>query len=268
VATRHEKEKILGPALETFLGVRAFILPDFDSDRFGTFSGEVERPDDAPTTLRKKVAYGMALAGASLAIGSEGSFGPHPQIGWVAANQEWLLLIDSANGFEIEAQTVSTETNFAQQGVCTWAELEAFALRAGFPEHALILKVADPAGSVRLEKGICTWAHLQRCFDVFRAGSPVVSAETDMRALFNPTRQRVIREALDRLMEKIASACPQCHTPGFGVTGVRPGLPCTWCGAPTALVQTKMYSCIRCQYRQEETVMGKADPRYCSHCNP
>jgi hypothetical protein len=268
VATRHGKEKILGPALEDFLGVRAFILPDFDSDRFGTFSGEVERPDDARTTLQKKVDYGMALSGATLAIGSEGSFGPHPQIGWVAANQEWLLLKDSVHDLAIEVQTVSAETNFAGREVASWAELEAFASEAGFPGHALILKIAGPQGFVLLEKGIQDAGRLRTVFANFQKTSPVVTAETDMRAMCNPSRQAVIRQALDLLLEKIASACPVCHTPGFGITDVRAGRPCAWCGHETQLWAAKVFSCVRCGHLHEEPASEKADPQYCPSCNP
>lgn len=46
IATKHGKEAFLAPILERELGVHCFILPLFDSDIFGTFSGEVERLED------------------------------------------------------------------------------------------------------------------------------------------------------------------------------------------------------------------------------
>lgn len=266
IATKHEKEKILGPALERSLAVQAFVLPEYDTDQFGTFTGEVARTADAVTTLRKKIRTAMQLAGADLAVGSEGSFGPHPQLGWVAANQEWLMLIDSRHDLEITAQTVSTETNFAQQTVATWPELRAFATQTGFPTAALILKVETPSGP-RFEKGIQQEARLRAAFELFCSMGPV-TAETDMRALYNPQRQRVIAETCAKLVAKIFNPCPQCGTPGFSVTSVVPGLPCSWCGEPTDLVAAEIFACAKCNFTREVQQSAKADPQFCQHCNP
>ena len=42
IATMHGKEAAIAPVLQQRLGVRCVLPPDdFDSDRFGTFSGEV-----------------------------------------------------------------------------------------------------------------------------------------------------------------------------------------------------------------------------------
>ena len=54
IATKHEKQKVIAPILETELGVKCFIVDNFDTDELGTFSGEIERKDDAITTARKK----------------------------------------------------------------------------------------------------------------------------------------------------------------------------------------------------------------------
>jgi hypothetical protein len=267
IATKHEKEKILGPALEQLLGVQAFVLPDFDTDQFGTFAGEVERVDDTLTTLEKKIRAAMVAAGADLAVGSEGSFGPHPEIGWVAANQEWVMLLDTQNDFTIAAQAISTETNFAQQTVSGWAELLQFADRAGFPAHALILRVVTPQGT-QLEKGIQDPGRLKAVFENAQKSGAVTTVETDMRAMFNPQRRQVISAALTRLIAKLASRCPQCGAPGFSVTAVRPGLPCSWCGEPTALTAVEISTCSKCSFTREVAIPNKADPQFCQHCNP
>ena len=78
IATKHGKEEVLSPILERELGVHCIILPTFDSDLFGTFSGEVERLDDAMFTARLKCEKAMEIAQCDLAISSEGSFGSHP----------------------------------------------------------------------------------------------------------------------------------------------------------------------------------------------
>ena len=46
IATKHGKEAVLAHILERELGVLCFTMPQFDSDIFGTFSGEVERLED------------------------------------------------------------------------------------------------------------------------------------------------------------------------------------------------------------------------------
>lgn len=266
IATQHGKEKILGPALEQSLAVQAFVLPGYNTDQFGTFSGEVERPADAVATLRKKILLAMQLTGADLAVGSEGSFGPHPQVGWVAANQEWLMLIDLRHDLEITSQTVSTDTNFAQQPVSTWPALDAFARQAGFPAAALILRAETPAGP-QFEKAIQDETHLRAAFDSLQMQGPV-SAETDMRAHYNPLRQRVIAEACSKLIARICNPCPQCGSPGFSMTTVVRGLPCGWCGEPTGLVASEIFACPKCKFTREVPVSGNANPQFCPHCNP
>jgi hypothetical protein len=43
IATKHKKESVIALKLEKVLGVSCFIDADFDTDTFGTFSGEIER---------------------------------------------------------------------------------------------------------------------------------------------------------------------------------------------------------------------------------
>jgi hypothetical protein len=42
IATKHEKVKVIAPILEKELGVKCFVLKGLDTDKFRTFSGEVE----------------------------------------------------------------------------------------------------------------------------------------------------------------------------------------------------------------------------------
>jgi len=46
IATRHRKEAVIAPMLERGLGVHCLVSHDLDTDRFGTFSGEIARQDD------------------------------------------------------------------------------------------------------------------------------------------------------------------------------------------------------------------------------
>ena len=45
IATKHKKEQVIAPILEEGLGVQCFVPENYDSDIFGTFSGEIDRKD-------------------------------------------------------------------------------------------------------------------------------------------------------------------------------------------------------------------------------
>ncbi|RTY96888.1 hypothetical protein EKL98_16285, partial [Flavobacterium bomense] len=95
--------------------------------------------------------------------------------------------------------------------------------------------------------------------------------ETDMRAMYNPTRMKVIEKAAFKLVDKIKSLCPKCRTPGFGIIDRREGLPCQQCHFPTRSTLSHIYSCQKCSYKKEEKYPnGKQteDPMYCDICNP
>lgn len=94
IATQHEKERVIAPILERELGVQCIINKGFDTDKLGTFSGEVERTDDPITTARNKCLMAMDLANCDLVISSEGSFGPHPTIYFLPADEKFLVFID------------------------------------------------------------------------------------------------------------------------------------------------------------------------------
>ena len=61
IATKHEKEKVLAPLLEAALGVRCFVAENYDTDRLGTFTGEIERTGDPISTARVKCLQAMEL---------------------------------------------------------------------------------------------------------------------------------------------------------------------------------------------------------------
>jgi hypothetical protein len=263
----HGKEQVLAPLLEPVLGFHLVVPDRFDTDQFGTFTGEVERPAPQLATARLKAQAVLAATGGDLALASEGAFGPHPELPLVPANVEMLLLLDVRQGWEVTAQYLTPDTNFAQQTVTDWPQAEAFAQRAGFPSHGLI---ARPLPSGQVVKGITETAALQQILANFWATGPAsVQLETDMRAMHNPTRQRAIAEAAGHLLARLASRCPRCGTPGFGPGQPLPGLPCGWCGLPTRLPLAHVRTCARCGYSdQVAAAQPTADPAYCEFCNP
>lgn len=270
IVTKHKKEGVLAPLFERAWGVSVFTVPDIDTDQLGTFSGEVEREDDPLTTLRKKCDWGVRVSGCDLVVASEGSFGPHPALFFVPAGDEMIMLQDRHNGLEIVARDLSTETNFDGCKIDSEPALLAFAEKVGFPEHAVILR-PDKNRPDNIIKGIQQNEELLLHYRRLRNEHASVYVETDMRALYNPTRMKNIARVGQKLIEKVGVCCPQCNTPGFSVVEVTPGLPCLLCGQPT---RSTLYQTLRCQRCTTEKIehfpRGKKneDPQFCDHCNP
>ncbi len=270
IATKHGKERVLAPLLERALGVKCVTNTQFDTDSLGTFTREIERPDDPLATVRQKCLQAMALHQCDLAIASEGSFGTHPVYWYAPANEEILLLIDLQHGLEIAAQSLSLETNFAGKWLSSEAELWAFAKTVKFPSHGLVLR-EHPDKATIVYKGIDSPKQLLRRFWQIKKSQEAVYVETDMRAHYNPSRMHVIYQTGKQLLKKIASACPVCKMPGFDKVETKAGLPCEWCGLPTSDVQAFVYRCTHCQHTEERAFPFDrqwANPAYCYACNP
>ncbi len=140
IATKHKKESVIAPILEKELGVICFTDDHFDTDQYGTFSGEIERINDPITTLKNKCLSAMEQNNCDLAVSSEGSFGPHPTLFFANADDEFLIFIDKKNNIEIIVRELSTSTNFSGKEINSKNELMDFAQKIGFPSHGLILK--------------------------------------------------------------------------------------------------------------------------------
>ena len=270
IATKHNKEIVIAPVLEEYLGVDCFVPSDFDTDAFGTFSGEIERNEDALTTVRKKCLLAMEITNCDLGIASEGSFGPHPTIFMAHANDEILILIDKKNNLEIMVRELSLDTNFNAATVSSFQNLVDLVNTVGFPEHGIILKNTKEEVP-NVIKGIQSWELLEESYHKLSDNNSQVVAETDMRAMHNPTRMKVIEKATQKLVNKIKSTCPQCTSPGFGVVKIKSGLLCEWCDSPTNSTKSHIYQCQKCNFEQENMFPNDKkteDPMYCDRCNP
>ena len=270
IATKHKKEAVISPILEDKLGVRCFVDEEFDTDAFGTFSGEIERQQDALETIRLKCLVAMDKNKCDLAVASEGSFGPHPSLYFANADDELIMLIDKKNKVEIIAREISLETNFNAKFIRNKSELIDFAKAVHFPSHALIIK-RDQNDHSFLRKGINDEALLLEYFDYCIANFGQAYIETDMRAMCNPTRMKVIESAMNKLIQNIESTCPNCNAPGFVVKEVISGLPCEVCNFPTKSTLFHNYGCSSCGLEEKKQFPhGKEfeDPMYCNRCNP
>lgn len=266
IATMHHKEKVIAPILEQQLQVRCFLPDGFNTDVYGTFSGEIERTNSPLNTAREKCLAAMKLTNCDLGIASEGSFGPHPTYFFIPANEEIILLIDEKNKWEISARIIRTNTNYASEEIKSEHELRRFLNQVHFPSHGIIMKSES-----EVYKGLHNELEVSTLFRQMHVRSGKVHVETDMRAMHNPTRMESIQLACEDLILKINSLCPSCKTPGFAVSRVESGLACSQCGMPSNQVKSKIYTCISCGLEKEEAVkqaLEKADPMYCNYCNP
>lgn len=270
IATKHKKEQVIAPVLKEELGLEIFVTEDLDTDVFGTFTGEIERKDGPLEALRRKVDKAMELSGFDLAIASEGSFGPHPTLFFVPAADENLMFKDKKNDLEIVAREISTDTNFGSAEVQTEEELLVFAEKSLFPTHALIL--SGIGGDTKaFVKGITTQAELLNVFQELKYKAKTVLVQTDMRALYNPTRMKTIEKACHKLIKNIKSTCPGCVTPGFNVSDVLSGLSCSLCGRPTKSTLAHQYVCKKCGHEERQyypNLKLEEDPTFCDYCNP
>jgi hypothetical protein len=257
LVTKHGKERLVAGLLEPF-GLSLVHL-ELDTDALGTFTRERPREGTALDAARHKLRWALEHAPqARFALASEGSFGPHPQVAWVAAGHELVLLLDRLTGLELRGDDVSSETNF---GGCTARSLDEareFAARHDFPSHALV---------VGPHKGVTDPAALERLVSEGLRDGPV-PLETDMRAHLNPTRQRAIRRAMERCFAALAARCPACAWPGFVVSEQLSGLPCEDCAGPTRAVKERVSRCGACAHVVREPVPGRAPAGICDDCNP
>ncbi|MFW5708368.1 MAG: DUF6671 family protein [Bacteroidota bacterium] len=270
IATKHKKDLVIAPLLEKELGLVCITPQDLDTDLLGTFSGEVERIGDPVAILRSKCRMAMDATGINIAVANEGSFGAHPGIFFAPADDEMIMLTDRDNGIEIIERELSLETNFDAAEIRSVDDLIVFATKIGFPSHGIILKKAKNNFSGMTKENRSREELIQNYHKIKNADGAAY-AETDMRAMHNPTRMKVIETLTHKLVSKIKSLCPQCSTPGFGVEDAPKGLPCAMCGLPTRSTLKHIYRCQKCNFQQEKMFPFEKkaeDPQYCDFCNP
>lgn len=269
-ATQHSKDKVLAPLLNT-LGIRC-IRADVDTDMYGTFTGEVERTTEVRETLRLK-AYAAAklIPNARFLLASEGSFGPHPFMNFLPSDHEALLFVDKKLDIEIYVEEISTKTNYLEIEFESRDNLQEFLKQIGFPEHGIIVKLKENKKTVF--KNLHTLHELQQAIlNAFAMSSePKIVLSTDMRANFNPTRMKVIKQVGKKLVAALNSFCPECKTVGFAISTSFPGLPCADCGHASQTTKDVLWSCVKCNYTEKKARPdGKTTipAACCELCNP
>ena len=273
LATKHDKLSLVGPALALHTGLEVVHVA-VDTDVLGTFTGEVPRVGSPWETAVAKARLAMAHSGLSIGIASEGTFGPLEGAPFVQADRELVVLVDDEFGIEvgevevgIGLPTLTVDVSVGADGL----SLDLIPLeRAGFPEHGLIVR---PVGSLALVvKGIHSLPELERAIArcAEEGCTATVRVESDLRANHHPSRREVIARAAERLALRLASCCPSCGAPGWGVGRRDAGAPCAECGMPTRVVRCEHWVCAACDHEEQRLTIESAgaDPAHCPRCNP
>lgn len=153
----------------------------------------------------------------------------------------------------------------------SWDELNAFLSEAQFTTHQLVVR-PDDRYHLECRKGIKDIESLKEAFkwatNLSKKGN--VFVENDLRAHTNPTRMANILKATQDLSRRMNSLCQECESTGFWVTERKKGSLCAYCESPTNSPVANIWSCVKCEYKKEETLakQAKADPSKCNYCNP
>ena len=272
LTTQHGKEQALRRSFGWGLGRKIRVCP-CDTDQLGSFSGEVARVEAALETCRRKAQLGLIETGLKQGLASEGSFGPHPAVPLLAAGQELLVYVDLERGIELVEQRLELRTNYSQ---CCFARddaVDGWLHQVGFPSHGVIARPPSWQPGEPLFKGLGTARDLEAAMAVCRDADPQgrVVLETDMRAHQNPMRMASIARLGVALVRRLRRPCPSCGLPGWGPIETRGGLPCSWCGEPTAMTREEIWGCPHCGERHAQPRADgllAADPGQCDWCNP
>lgn len=268
IASKHRKEEVIAPVFQRYWNCQV-IKSDLDTDLLGTFTGEIPRMSDHKTTCRQKALEASLAANQNIVIASEGSFGPHPLIPWVPIDHEVIVLIDKERDICIQEELIAYETNYQSLVIEQGSDLREFLEKVLFPTHALCLQTKSLDQVIA--KGIQTHEELSFSLEKGFALADELLLSTDMRALYNPTRMKVIGLLAEKLAQRILRCCPACQMPGFGMVDVAGSLPCQACHAPSNQYALEILACLKCAYQERQSRPdGKKniDPQFCSFCNP
>ncbi|KTD45194.1 hypothetical protein Lqui_2665 [Legionella quinlivanii] len=268
LASKHEKEKAIAKVFFDTLSC-TLDVHEFDTDQFGSFTGEIPRTLSPYDTCVLKAKRAAEDYGYDLVIASEGSFGPHPAFPFTPVDHEIMVFLDRKHNWVIAEQYTTPKTNYRMMTITTQTELSDFLDKAGFPEHGLTLQTNRDKKV--LAKGIRDITALKNALSLGFQNEKELFLATDMRAMMNPTRMNAISILAEKLAHRIQCCCPECLAPGFGFNQVSGYLPCGECSAPTSLCQYEIWGCIQCDYQEKRPRrdgVKVAEPQYCDYCNP
>lgn len=266
IVTKHQKELVIAPALESSLGLKCIHSDQFNTDLLGTFSGEIERIKDPISTVKDKCLLGVNYPGIDFIVASEGSFGPHPYIPFVYADEELIGFYDIQNEHFLVEKQLFLDVNFGQIHLNKIEQLETFLTQYQFPSHGVILKIEDKIIKDENDKVL-----IYKTISEAIQNGLCCSIETDMRAMSNPTRMAAIAQLAKKLAQTLTTNCDQCQSYGFAIKEQVPGLQCSICKRPTKSIHYHLYRCWQCGFEEKKLFPNQKyyeEPTFCDWCNP
>ena len=251
LATIHAKERAAAPAFRRVLGAAVEVAPDLDTDKLGTFSGEVPRPDALVETCAIKAEMVFRTMDVDCALASEGSYGPIERVPLVSSGVEIMAFVDRRRGLRLVETLATHRTNWRLQrfpaGDPTVPDILK---RMGLPRAGVfVICSSDMDHPI---KGLETEAEVLAAMDreARRSEDGLAVLLADMRAHRNPTRMQVLRALSWKLAKRLERLCPKCGVPGFGHIESRRGLPCETCGDPTHWIDFEIDGCSVCGHAE------------------
>lgn len=266
IVTKHHKEKVIAPILNDRLGLKCIAVESIDTDILGTFSGEIERTESPLTTVKKKCLLGDSIQDVDFIIANEGSFGPHPFIPFLKADEEYMCLYDKNEKEFIVEKKIFLETNFSTEIINSMDHIDPILEKFKFPSHGVLIMsknnlIKDVESEKIIKRHVCEILEKEGQCEI----------NTDMRAMKNPTRMDCISQLTNKLVDSILSTCEHCNWHGFKVKEAVEGLKCSLCNRPTKSILYHLLSCNKCLFEKKLMYPNNKfneDPAYCDWCNP
>ena len=270
ITTKHWKEDVIAPPFRKYLGA-TLIAPRVDTDQLRAEAGEGECKGAAFEIALLKARVGMQATDLPYGLASEGVFATDPLTEVAPFHAETLVYADDERGFCLREELKTGNTNYSRVCVDTLDQGHQFLALAKFPSHGVILSPNRIEGRAHLSYDAISESEFESAFAACKAGSMdgKVRLETDMRAFRNPTRMRVIGVLAWRMAKRLATPCPCCQAPGWGVVRLEGGAPCRQCGKPNSRNDQEVYGCALCLHEaiQMHDNWMSIDPASCHHRN-
>lgn len=270
LTSKHKKLSLIAPHFQERCGleVREVAL---DTDRFGTFAGEIERVGTPLETAVKKARFGLENSNFSIGIASEGSIAADYLIPFVQSDVEIMVLVDTHHKIVIRQVQRSFDITAVSKTMTAHEDLTEFLQSADFPNHHLIVQ-SNESDNGTIYKGIETLSQLREAITLAAEASAdnQVRIQSDLRANHSPSRRANISETARLLALRVESLCPSCSLPGWGVKDYLRGLDCSACSfsLPHA-VHREILGCVKCAHAQLGSIIAtEVEPANCPQCNP
>ena len=95
----------------------------------------------------------------------------------------------------------------------------------------------------------------------------LVWVKTEIKAYMNPTRMSQIGV----LAREIATSCPACHAPGWGLVKAENGLKSEYCHVEREMIAHEVFGCVLCEYtkkKERRDGLKTAPQMHCGWRNP